>query len=160
MKSLIIATTILLATFSAKAADPSLSQLLSLYLDVKNALVNSDAGTAGTKAAEFAKAINSVDMSTLSAGEHKAFMPLQAKLSADADAIAKSTDISTQREKFKTLSNNIYALAKAVKLSTGPVYQLYCPMQKSYWLSGEASVKNPYYGKKMLTCGSVSETIK
>jgi hypothetical protein len=160
MKSLIIATTILLATFSAKAANPSLSQLLSLYYDVKNALVNSDAGTASTKAAEFVKTINSVDMSTLSADEHKAFMPLHAKLSADADAIAKSTDLNAQREKFKTLSSNIYTLAKAVKLSTDPVYQLYCPMQKSYWLSGEAVVKNPYYGKKMLTCGNESETIK
>lgn len=160
MKSLIIATTILLATFSAKAANPSLSQLLSLYYDVKNALVSSDASTASAKAAEFVKAINSVDMSTLSADEHKAFMPLQRNLSEDAAAIAASTDLSVQREKFKTFSNNIYTLAKAVKLSADPVYQLYCPMQKSYWLSGEAAVKNPYYGKKMLTCGNVTETIK
>ncbi|PWV48842.1 DUF3347 domain-containing protein [Chitinophaga sp. S165] len=160
MKSLIIATTILLATFSAKAANPSLSQLLSLYYDVKNALVSSDAGVAAAKADAFVKAINSVDMNTLSADEHKAFMPLKDKLSADALAISNSTDLNAQREKFKTFSNNIYTLAKAVKLSTDPVYQLYCPMQKSYWLSEEAAVKNPYYGKKMLTCGNVKETIK
>ncbi|MCF6407058.1 DUF3347 domain-containing protein [Chitinophaga filiformis] len=160
MKSLIIATTILLATFSAKAANPSLSQLLSLYYDVKNALVNSDAGTASAKAAEFIKVINSVDMHALSAEEHKAFMPLSEKLTADATAIAKSADLSAQREKFKTFSNNIFILAKAVKLSDTPVYQQYCPMQKSYWLSGEAAVKNPYYGKQMLSCGKVTETIK
>lgn len=160
MKSLIIATTILLATFSVKAANPSLTQLLSLYYDVKNALVNSDAGTASAKAADFVKVINNVDMSTLSADEHKAFMPLQGKLSADAAAIAKSADLKAQRETFKTFSNNIYTLAKAVKLSDTPVYQQYCPMQKSYWLSGEAAVKNPYYGKQMLTCGKVTETIK
>lgn len=160
MKSLIIATTILLTTFSAKAVNPSLSQLLSLYYDVKNALVNSDAGTAGTKAAEFVKVLNSVDMNALSAEEHKAFMPLSEKLAADAAAIAKSTDLSAQREKFKTFSNNIYTLAKAVKLSDTPVYQQYCPMQKSYWLSGDAAVKNPYYGKQMLTCGKVTDTIK
>lgn len=160
MKSLIIATTILLATFSAKAANPSLSQLLSLYYDVKNALVNSDAGTAGSKAAEFVKVLNTVDMNALSAEERKAFMPLSEKLAADAAAIAKSTDLSAQREKFKTFSNNIYTLAKAVKLSDTPVYQQYCPMQKSYWLSGDAAVKNPYYGKQMLTCGKVTDTIK
>jgi len=160
MKSLIIATTILLATFSAKAANPSLSQLLSLYYDVKNALVNSDAGTAGSKAAEFVKVLNTADMNALSAEEHKAFMSLSEKLAADAAAIAKSTDLSAQREKFKTFSNNIYTLAKAVKLSDTPVYQQYCPMQKSYWLSGDAAVKNPYYGKQMLTCGKVTDTIK
>jgi hypothetical protein len=29
-----------------------------------------------------------------------------------------------------------------------------------YWLSSEAVIKNPYYGKAMLTCGKVTETIK
>jgi hypothetical protein len=33
-------------------------------------------------------------------------------------------------------------------------------MKKMYWLSSEAAIKNPYYGKMMLTCGSVTETIK
>lgn len=160
MKSLIIATTILLATFSAQAANPALSKLLSLYYDVKNALVSSDATTANAKAAEFVKAIGSVDMHALSAAEHEAFMPLQEKLTADASAIAATTDLNKQREQFKSFSNNFFTLAKAVKLSDTPVYQQYCPMQKSYWLSNEAAVKNPYYGKQMLTCGKVTETLK
>lgn len=160
MKSLITAITILLATFSVKAADASLSQLLSLYYGVKDALVSSDAGTAGSKAAEFAKAVSSLDVTKLSAEEQNAFAPLKDKLTADAQAIAKATDIAKQREKFKSLSNNIYTLAKAVKLSDTPVYQLYCPMQKSYWLSEESAIKNPYYGRQMLTCGKVNETIK
>jgi hypothetical protein len=160
MKSLIIAATILLSTFSAHAADGALSSLLSLYYDVKNALVSSDATTAGAKAAAFAKAAAQVDMQALSAAEHEAFIPLQHKLVADAAAIAKSADLSTQRENFKTLSNNFYILAKAVKLSGAPVYQQYCPMQKSYWLSADAAVKNPYYGKQMLTCGKVTETLQ
>jgi len=28
------------------------------------------------------------------------------------------------------------------------------------WLSKEPAIQNPYYGNKMLTCGSVTETIK
>jgi hypothetical protein len=160
MKSLIIAATILIASISAKAASPSLSQLLSLYYDVKNALVSSDASVAAAKAGEFVKTINGIDMNTLSPEEHNAFMPLHEKLTADAAAIAKTTNISAQREKFKTFSGNIYTLAKAVKLSDAPVYQEYCPMQKSYWLSSEAAIKNPYYGKQMLTCGKVTDTLQ
>jgi hypothetical protein len=32
-------------------------------------------------------------------------------------------------------------------------------MKKSYWLSADEAIKNPYYGNMMLTCGKVSETI-
>jgi len=28
------------------------------------------------------------------------------------------------------------------------------------WLSKESSIKNPYYGSKMMRCGSTVETIK
>jgi Cu(I)/Ag(I) efflux system membrane fusion protein len=28
------------------------------------------------------------------------------------------------------------------------------------WLSTEESIKNPYYGQSMLTCGEVTDTIK
>jgi hypothetical protein len=37
------------------------------------------------------------------------------------------------------------------------VYYQYCPMKKMYWLSKEETIKNPYYGSKMLTCGNVSD---
>jgi hypothetical protein len=32
-------------------------------------------------------------------------------------------------------------------------------MKKAYWLSGDAAIKNPYFGSSMLTCGKVSTTI-
>jgi hypothetical protein len=50
-------------------------------------------------------------------------------------------------------------LAKAVKLSSEPVYQVYCPMKKANWLSSSKEIKNPYFGSAMLTCGKVVETI-
>jgi len=54
----------------------------------------------------------------------------------------------------------MYALAKAVKLTADPVYYTYCPMKKAYWLSSEPTIKNPYFGNAMLTCGKVEETLK
>jgi hypothetical protein len=51
-------------------------------------------------------------------------------------------------------------LAKAVKLSSDPIYEAYCPMKKASWLSSEKVIKNPYYGSAMLTCGSVRDTLK
>jgi hypothetical protein len=137
-----------------------LTQLLNSYYGIKNALVSSDAKTAATNAGELLKAINGVDMKVLSETDMKAFMPLQEKLAFDAKHISENNGIAEQREHFSSLSNNIYKLAKAVKLSADPVYQEYCPMKKMYWLSSEAAIKNPYYGKSMLTCGKVTETLK
>jgi len=33
-------------------------------------------------------------------------------------------------------------------------------MKKTYWLSNEAAIKNPYYGNAMLNCGNVTDTMK
>ena len=138
----------------------SLTQLLNSYYDVKNALVSSDAKTAATKAGDLVKALNAVNMKALSEVDMNAFMPLQEKLAFDAKHISENNGIAEQREHFSSLSNNIYKLAKAVKLSAEPVYQEYCPMKKMYWLSSEAAIKNPYYGKAMPTCGKVTDTLK
>lgn len=137
-----------------------LSQLLIPYYGIKNALASSNVKTAAVCAGELLKAINDIDMKALLEADMKAFMPLQDKLIFDSKHIAENNCIEAQREYFSSLSNNIYKLAKAVKLSAEPVYQEYCPMKKMYWLSRETAIKNPYYGKAMLTCGKVTDTFK
>ena len=137
-----------------------LSQLLSLYYDVKNALVNADAATASAKAGELLNAINTMDVKSLSANDKKAFATVQNKLEYDARHISEVKELSHQREHFANLSKNMYTLAKSAKLSTQPVYEQYCPMKDAYWLSDETGIKNPYYGSSMLTCGSVKDTLK
>ncbi|MEO8772262.1 MAG: DUF3347 domain-containing protein [Ferruginibacter sp.] len=137
-----------------------LSTLLNAYYDIKNALVSSNTIAAATKAVELVTAIDAVDMKSLSVADHKAFMAAQDNIKKDAQAIASSNKIEAQRTTFSSLSNNVYALAKSAKLSADPVYQQYCPMKKMYWLSNQSSIKNPYYGSMMLTCGKVTETLK
>lgn len=83
----------------------------------------------------------------------------KAELLKHTALIYGTKDIKVQREHFAPLSMSIIALAKSSKLSASPIYVQYCPMKKSSWLSSEKSVKNPYYGSAMLTCGKVTETI-
>ncbi|MET3877621.1 DUF3347 domain-containing protein [Chitinophaga sp. OAE865] len=166
MKKILLAGIVWVAAFTqpgmaqGKTVSPQLSPLLSLYYNIKDALTGGNAGAAAAKADEFVKAAAGVDMSSMPPAVHDAYMPLAAKLQADAKAIAEAKDISKQREHFKTLSDNLYLLAKAVPLSARPVYQEYCPMKKAYWLSNSNAIKNPYYGSQMLTCGKVSDTIQ
>lgn len=163
MKNLITtAALILITVFSVNAqkASSALSPMLSLYYNVKDALVNSDTKAASAKANDLIKTINSIDLKLLSSVEQNAFVPLKDKLVSDAKHISENNDIEKQKTYFSSLSTNIYSLAKAVKLSDRPVYQAYCPMKKAYWLSNEVAIKNPYYGNQMLTCGKVSDTLK
>jgi hypothetical protein len=166
MKKFLLATAIFAISFAqagfaqdAKPASP-LPQLFSLYLDIKNALVSGDVTAAATKATEFLTVSKAIDIKVLSKDEHNAFMPLQDKLATDVKLIADSKNLEKQRSSFAYLSNNIYTLAKAVKLSETPVYQAYCPMKKMYWLSSETAIKNPFYGKSMLTCGKITDIIQ
>ncbi len=138
----------------------SFEQLLSLYYNIKDALVNSDASSAASKAGEFVNAVKKIDSEKLSESEQKAFSSLHDKLTSNAENISQNKDLAKQRIYFASLSDNIYSLAKEVKLSTEPIYYDYCPMKKKYWLSSESAIKNPYFGKAMPTCGEVKETLK
>ena len=125
------------------------SNILTAYYGVKEALVADNANAASEKAGELSKALAAADKATLTD-----------KLNTDAKAISKSKDLETQRKHFASLSANMLALAKAIKLSDKPIYQEYCPMKKAVWLSDDSAIKNPYYGEAMLTCGSVQTTLK
>ncbi len=142
------------------AQNSQTQSLLTAYYDIKNALVNSDATLAASKASEFSKVLSSMDMKSMPKEEMTSFMGLQDKLEFDAKHISETKEIVHQREHFANFSANLFKLAKAVKLTKEPVYYDYCPMKKSYWLSDNVAIKNPYFGKQMLTCGAVKETLK
>jgi hypothetical protein len=134
-------------------SNASLSQLLTSYYAIKDALVAGNANLASAKAEDFLRAANGIDYKVISEGNINALVK-------DATGISEIKDIKKQREQFANLSNNLIALAKAMKLSDQPVYETYCPMKKAYWLSNSKTIKNPYFGSSMLTCGKVTQTIQ
>ena len=151
-----VSTQLLLAQDTKLTA---LNPLLASYYDIKDALIKSNSADAATHAGEFLKAVNGVNMKSLPAADTATFMALQEKLAFDARHMSESKDIAHQREHFANFSANFFKLAKAAKLTDKPIYYAYCPMKKSYWLSAEVAIKNPYYGSQMLTCGKVTETL-
>lgn len=131
----------------------STAPALTAYYGVKDALVATDGAKAKTSATALVTALNKVDAAKLSATDKKAL----ATAKSEAATIAKTTDVAAQREQFETLSANMITLVKATK--PAKAFVQYCPMVKASWLSDSKAVKNPYYGDKMLTCGSVKEEI-
>ena len=151
--------TISIFSFQSQQNQADTASLLNSYYEIKNALINADAEAAAAKTGQFIKANNGYDLKTLPEGKVNAFIAIQKNLTGDAEHIKTTRDLNKQREYFAALSQHVYAIAQLVKLSGHPVYQQYCPMKKMYWLSDETSIKNPYYGNAMLSCGKVTETI-
>ena len=102
-------------------------------------------------------------MDMLSTDEHFVWMKVLKTIKEDTANIANTKDAKKQRDHFDTLSLNTYALMKVSKQET-PTYYQFCPMANNgkgaNWLSKENTIKNPYYGSMMLSCGKVVETIQ
>lgn len=139
------------------------SALYTNYFAIKDALVKADGKAAAAKASELAKTITAIPMSNMKADEHTVWMKIQNNLKTDAEHIAETNVVKHQRDHFTALSESLYALAKTTTEGNTLYYQK-CPMynngQGAYWLSKENTVKNPYYGSAMLSCGSTVETLK
>ncbi|HEY5370777.1 MAG TPA: DUF3347 domain-containing protein [Hanamia sp.] len=149
----IFATAYVQQTFAQNISTPKPSELLTSYYNIKDALVSGDANSAATNAEQFVKTINSISSEII----HESYKEVLLK---DAGEISDTKDLKKQRATFSTFSANMFALAKEVKLNAEPLYYVYCPMKKATWLSGSKTIKNPYYGNTMLTCGKVTETIQ
>jgi hypothetical protein len=133
----IIATTLTQHSFAQESTKQyQLSQLLTSYYNIKNALVAGNAHDAAIAATAYFKAANSIDYKIISEGNINALVK-------DAGKISETTDIKKERAYFANFSTNMAAVAKAVKLTDKPVYYAYRPMKKAYWLSSEKAIKNP-----------------
>ena len=88
-------------------------------------------------------------------------MSVSQPLTDEARQLAASTDLSRQRQVYSSLSERMYQLMKAADPSS-PVYYQHGPMANgskgANWLSRQSTIRNPYFGSKMLTCGSTVET--
>jgi len=153
----ILAAALSVSFFTLTASAQTTAPALTAYYSVKDALVATDAAKAKIGATALVSALSKVDAAKLSTTDKKALATAKTK----ATAISKSADVDVQREQFEELSLSMIALAKATK--PAKTFVQFCPMaangQGASWLSDKKEVRNPYYGDKMLKCGSVKEEI-
>lgn len=133
------------------------SAIIDGYLQIKNGLVADNKDNAAKGATALLAAFSNFDMSKLDEAQHKEYMEILESAKEHAEHIVKKP-IDHQREHFETLSTDITDLITLLGTDK-TLYQDYCPMKKVSWLSETKEIKNPFYGSKMLTCGSVKKQI-
>lgn len=141
-----------------------LKKITDNYLQIKNALTNGKANEAGDAAKNMFEALKGFDKSLLTAEQKKLYDQQEAGLKENAEHISGSTgEIEHQREHFVSLSESMYALVKSFG-GGKTLYHDHCPMAQNgkgaMWLSETKEIKNPYFGDKMMECGSVEEEIQ
>lgn len=140
-----------------------LNNLLLNYFEIKNALVTTDGKLANTKAGEFVKLLEKVELSKMTTEQQTFYKPLAEKLKFDAEHINETQDAGHQRDHFESFSNNLFTVVKTFKANKTTIYQQFCPMafdnKGAFWLSDKAEIRNPYFGDKMLKCGKVTEKL-
>lgn len=144
------------------AVQNQINGLLAAYLDLKNALVATDDAKAKTAAAALIQKLEGVDDEKMTEDQKAFFHSLHGKIKTDAEHITEA-GIDHQREHFSSMSNQLFKLVKSFHANQKPVYYEFCPMafdnKGAYWLSETEQIKNPYFGEKMMNCGSVKETL-
>src|SRR6185436_15286862 len=92
----------------------SLQSLINRYLDVKNALVSSNADTVKAASNLFSTSINEMRAEKFTSAQNKVWIQYQEKLIYDTEHMKQSDDIEHQREHFSKLSVNFYKLLKGL----------------------------------------------
>ncbi len=150
------------ATFPAIDAGVSsyIKSMLQNYISIKNALIEANSDKAASSSAAMYEAMKGFDKSLLTADQKKVYDDIESDLKEHAEHISKSK-LDHQREHFAMMSKDMYDMVKAFGAGM-TLYHDHCPMFKdgSMWLSESKDIRNPYYGEKMMTCGSVEEMFK
>lgn len=125
---------------------------VTAYMDLKRALVESNAEESQLAAERFKNALNEI------AAEDS----LVEVISVASDSLGMTTDLNVQRSAFGIISDNFYLYLRANGHGRA-LYRQYCPMafnnEGAYWLAEEKAINNPYLPETMLKCGRVDEEL-
>jgi hypothetical protein len=149
------------------AFNQSFTNLINAYIDLKDALVASDAAKATAAAQNLRTASDSLKVNEIkgdSTGVIKqTALTYTSSITGSAQALVTEKDIEGKRKEFGNIADAMWTLTRTVRYSGKKLYWEYCPMafnnQGAYWISYERDIKNPYFGSKMMNCGSVEDSL-
>lgn len=124
-----------------------ITAIYTSYVKLRDALVKTDIETTKKYALELKVAFEN---------ENKL---LEANITS---TINETTDIGIAREAFFNLNESLGPILQKDMIS-GQINMCFCPMardnQGASWFTTDDEIRNPYFGDRMLKCGSIQETL-
>ncbi|EGB15143.1 efflux transporter, RND family, MFP subunit [Pseudodesulfovibrio mercurii] len=135
------------------------------YEPMAAALAVDDMEAAKKAAAETSAALLLINDSDLSGPAHNVWQEALTKMNDGLTAIREADDIVGVRTGFEPLSVGLAQAILKLGIETGgPLYEIFCPMAFDYagatWLQRDQTVRNPYFGTAMSSCGEVNQQLK
>ena len=141
----LMAVMLAVVAMPVRAAD-SLTAVLDPYFRIQSQLADDSNATTKADAQAVAKAAEALG----AAGQ---------PIVAAASELASTATLDAARDAFGKLSVAVLAYADTTKTAVGGhVSKVYCPMVKKRWLQKGETVKNPYLGKEMQSCGTIEKS--
>jgi Protein of unknown function (DUF3347) len=154
------------STYSKEFND-GVVNVLNAYYSLKDAFVASDTAKVNAAGTALKGLLESLKLDELKQKDSVAFESISGRpgdVASEITGMLGEKDLEKKRESFEMISNAFYDMVRSIRPQGVAVYYQYCPMafndKGAYWLSNADSIRNPYFGKKMLTCGEVKETLK
>ncbi|MFT3947664.1 MAG: DUF3347 domain-containing protein [Agriterribacter sp.] len=150
------------------AFNSSFEKVLTTYYSLRDALVASDTAQANAASSSLITAVGEVKLDELKSADTANIIIPTAKtytdgIASESKGLLGEPDIEQKRKAFQMISTGLFDLVRTVRYDKQKVYMLHCPMAfdnaGADWLSNTTEIKNPYFGSKMLTCGSVADSV-
>lgn len=149
---------------TSPAFKEQLDNAIIQYINVKNALVDTDPNKVSLNTDLLLKTVDKIDMTLLKGDAHMYWMEQLEAIKSHGERIKNSSNVEEQRNQFDFLSQAMINSLRAFGTFGKTYFVQYCPMAKDNqgadWISTENKIRNPYFGEKMMKCGSVKLELK
>lgn len=139
--------------------EKSFQPVIDAYINLKNALIQSDISLASSKSESFRKALEAMPVNQR--GQTHNYWSILHKTSK---GINENVSLEHQRKQFQMISDKLIEMVRNFDELNDKLFVQFCPMADNnngaFWISKEEQVLNPYFGNIMLRCGSVKEVVE
>jgi Cu(I)/Ag(I) efflux system membrane fusion protein len=145
----------------------SFSGLLTAYYALKDAFVASDTGMVNMAAEKLVLNADSLKINEIqgdtSGTIKETAQYFAATISSSGKNIGAQPGLEAKKRELNMITDAMWNLTRTVHFEGQKVYYQYWPMafdnMGAYWLSDKREVVNPYFGKEMLNCGEVTDSL-
>lgn len=146
-----------------KQNEDQLKKVIKDYLTMKNAFIISDSKGIDSAATAMRDHVKAVNPETMNGEGKEAWLQHASLYNTKIRELLHITGIEENRTYLSHLSEIIYCTKKSFKLEDMQLFAVYCPMafdgKGAFWISETEKIRNPYFGEKMMDCGSIEEKL-